>query len=153
MALKEGDTAPDFEIQDDAGNPVKLSSFHGKDVVLFFYPKADTPGCTKEACNFRDTIGEFSKHNAVVLGISPDKPSAQAKFKSKFELSFPLLADTEHQVAEAYDVWKEKSMYGKTYMGIERTTFVIGPDGRVSKIFHKVKPEGHADEVLTALYG
>jgi peroxiredoxin Q/BCP len=151
MPLNEGDAAPEFEVQDDQGKPLKLSSLRGQDVVLFFYPKADTPGCTKEACNFRDTIGEFAKRNAVVLGISPDKPTAQAKFKSKFELTFPLLADTEHKVAEAYGVWKEKSMYGKKYMGIERTTFLIGKDGRVRKVFEKVKPEGHADEVLATL--
>lgn len=151
MQLKEGDTAPDFEIQDDGGKPFRLSSLRGKDVILFFYPKADTPGCTKEACNFRDTGQEFTKHNAVVIGVSPDEPSAQAKFKSKFELTFPLLADTGHEVAEAYGVWKEKSMYGKKYMGIERTTFVIGSDGRIRRVFEKVKPEGHADQVLAAL--
>jgi peroxiredoxin Q/BCP len=151
MPLKEGDTAPDFEVQDDEGKLLKLSSLRGKDVILFFYPKADTPGCTKEACSFRDTIREFTKRHAVVLGVSPDKPTAQAKFKGKFELTFPLLADTEHQVAESYGVWKEKSMYGKKYMGIERTTFLVGKDGHIRKIFMKVKPEGHADEVLAAL--
>jgi peroxiredoxin Q/BCP len=151
MALKQGDPAPDFEVQDDQGQAFQLSSLKGKDVVLYFYPKADTPGCTKESCSFRDSISEFKKHGAVVLGVSPDTPSAQAKFKAKYELSFPLLADADHHVAEAYGVWKEKSMYGKAYMGVERTTFLIGKDGRIRKIFEKVKPEGHAEEVLATL--
>ena len=151
MVIQEGERAPDFELQDDAGNPVKLSGLKGKTVVLFFYPKADTPGCTKEACGFRDSISAFRKRGVEVIGISPDKPSAQAKFKSKFELSYPLLADIEHKVAEDYGVWQEKSMYGKAYMGIARTTFVIGPDGKVKKVYEKVKPEGHAEEVLAAL--
>jgi peroxiredoxin Q/BCP len=151
MQLKEGDKAPDFEIQDDTGGPLKLSSLKGKTVVLYFYPKADTPGCTKEACEFRDSVSEFKKKGSEVIGVSPDKPTAQAKFKSKFDLTFPLLADTENQVSEAYGVWQEKSMYGKKYMGVARTTFVIGPDGKIKKIFEKVKPEGHAAEVLAAL--
>lgn len=151
MSLKEGDVAPDFEIQDDNGQPFRLSGLRGKSVVLYFYPKADTPGCTKEACNFRDSISAFKKRGAEVIGVSPDKPSAQAKFKSKFELSFPLLADEKHEVAEAYGVRKEKSMYGRKYMGVERTTFVIGPDGHIRKIFEKVKVDGHADEVLAAI--
>ncbi len=151
MALKEGDPAPDFEVPNDEGNPFRLSSLRGHDVVLYFYPKADTPGCTTESCNFRDTIAQFKARGAEVIGVSPDKPGAQAKFKSKYELSFPLLADTEHAVAEAFGVWKEKSMYGKKFMGIERTTFLIGKDGRIRKIFDKVKPEGHADQVLKVL--
>ena len=151
MALKEGDKAPDFELQDDTGAPVHLSSLKGKTVVLYFYPKADTPGCTTESCEFRDSISAFKQKDAVVIGISPDKPTAQAKFKAKFDLSFPLLADEEHTVAEAYGVWQEKSMYGKKYMGIARTTFVIGADGKLAKIFEKVKPEGHAAQVLAAL--
>jgi thioredoxin-dependent peroxiredoxin len=151
MPLKESDLAPDFEVQDDKGQTFKLSTLKGRSAVLYFYPKADTPGCTKEACSFRDSIAEFKKHGAEVIGVSPDKPSAQAKFKSKYELSFPLLADENHQVAEAYGVWKEKSMYGRKYMGVERTTFLIGPDGHIRKIFEKVKPEGHADEVLAQL--
>jgi peroxiredoxin Q/BCP len=151
MALKEGDPAPDFTVQDDQGKNFQLSSLKGKQVVLYFYPKADTPGCTKEACGFRDTISKFKKRGAAVIGVSPDEPSAQAKFKAKYDLSFPLLADTGHQVAEAYGVWKEKSLYGKKYMGIERTTFLIGKDGKIAKIFAKVKPEGHAEEVLAAL--
>jgi peroxiredoxin Q/BCP len=151
MVIQEGEQAPDFELQDDAGKPLKLSSLKGRTVVLFFYPKADTPGCTKEACGFRDAVSEFKKRGVEVIGISPDEPSAQAKFKSKFELSYPLLADVEHKVAEDYGVWQEKSMYGKAYMGIARTTFVIGPDGKVKKVYEKVKPEGHAEEVLAAL--
>lgn len=151
MALKEGDPAPDFTVQDDQGKNFQLSSLKGKEVVLYFYPKADTPGCTKEACEFRDTISKFKRRGAVVIGVSPDEPSAQAKFKAKYDLSFPLLADAGHQVAEAYGVWKEKSMYGKKYMGVERTTFIIGKDGKIAKIFAKVKPEGHAEEVLAAL--
>ena len=151
MVIQEGEQAPDFELQDDAGKPLKLSSLKGRTVVLFFYPKADTPGCTKEACGFRDAVSEFKKRGVEVIGISPDEPAAQAKFKSKFELSYPLLADVEHKVAEDYGVWQEKSMYGKAYMGIARTTFVIGPDGKVKKVYEKVKPEGHAEEVLAAL--
>ncbi len=149
--LKTGDPAPSFELSDDAGKTLTLASLKGKNVVLYFYPKADTPGCTKESCEFRDTVKEFQKKGAVVIGVSPDTPTAQAKFKAKYELSFPLLADTEHQVAEAYGVWQEKSMYGRTYMGIARTTFLIGPDGKIRKVFEKVKPEGHAAEVLAAL--
>jgi peroxiredoxin Q/BCP len=149
--IKEGAPAPDFEVLDDEGKPFHLSDLKGKEVVLYFYPKADTPGCTKEACEFRDTITKFKRRDAVVIGVSPDKPTAQAKFKSKYELTFPLLADEDHKVAEAYGVWQEKSMYGKKYMGIARTTFVIDKDGRVKKIFEKVKPEGHAEQVLGAL--
>lgn len=151
LALKEGDPAPDFNLLDDEGNALTLASLKGKTVVLYFYPKADTPGCTKEACEFRDSVSALAGKGAVVIGVSPDKPSAQAKFKSKFELTFPLLADTENKVAEAYGVWQEKSMYGKKYMGVARTTFVIGPDGKIRKIFEKVKPEGHAAEVLAVL--
>jgi thioredoxin-dependent peroxiredoxin len=151
MPLKENNAAPDFEVLDDRGNPFRLSSLKGKRVVLYFYPKADTPGCTKEACSFRDRLSEFDQRNTVVIGVSPDEPSAQAKFKSKYELTFPLLADSAHKVAEAYGVWKEKSMYGKKYMGVERTTFVIREDGRIARIFEKVKVDGHSDEVLAVL--
>lgn len=151
MALTEGAPAPDFTVLDDESKQFQLSSLRGKEVVLYFYPKADTPGCTKESCEFRDTISEFKKRNVVVLGVSPDAPSAQAKFKSKYELSFPLLADEDHKIAEAFGVWKEKSMYGKKYMGVERTTFIIDKDGSIKKIFSKVKPEGHAEHVLAAL--
>ena len=151
MPLKQIDAAPDFEVLDDRGNSFRLSSLKGKQVILYFYPKADTPGCTKEACSFRDSLSEFEKRNAVVIGVSPDEPIAQAKFKAKYELTFPLLADSDHKVAEAYGVWKEKSMYGKKYMGVERTTFLIGADGRIARIFEKVKVDGHSDEVLAAL--
>lgn len=149
--LKEGAKAPAIELTTDEGTPFKLSGLKGKNVVLYFYPKADTPGCTTESCEFRDAFPRFSGIDAVVVGISPDTAAAQAKFKKKFSLPFTLLADTEHAAAEAYGVWKEKSMYGKKYMGIERTTFVIGADGKIRKIFPKVKPAGHAAEVLAAL--
>ena len=149
--MKVGDKAPGFEVKDDQGKTFHLSDLKGKRVVLYFYPKADTPGCTKEACEFRDHGGEYASRNTVVVGVSPDQPSAQAKFKSKYELTFPLLADEDHKIAEAYGVWKEKSMYGKNYMGVERTTFVIGPDGRIAQVFEKVKPEGHAEQVLATL--
>jgi peroxiredoxin Q/BCP len=149
--LKVGDQAPDIKLHDDSGAPFQLSKLKGKIVVLFFYPKADTPGCTKESCEFRDHNAAFAKKNAVVLGISPDPVKAQAKFKSKYAFPFPLLADEDHTAAEAYGVWKEKSMYGKKYMGVERTTFVIGPDGKIARIYPKVKPEGHAEAVLAEL--
>ncbi len=149
--LKEGDAAPEIRLEDEHGNPFTLSGLKGKNVVLYFYPKADTPGCTKEACDFRDHGKVFTKRDTVIVGVSPDKSAAQMKFKEKFDLPFSLLADTAHETAEAYGVWKEKSMYGKKYMGIERTTFVIGKDGKIRKIFPKVKVEGHAEEVLAAL--
>jgi peroxiredoxin Q/BCP len=149
--LKVGDQAPDFEVKDDQGNTFHLSDLKGKTVVLYFYPKADTPGCTKEACEFRDHATEYKHKNAAVVGVSPDQPSAQAKFKSKYELTFPLLADEDHAIAEAYGVWKEKSNYGKKYMGVERTTYVIGASGKIAQVFEKVKPEGHAEQVLAAL--
>src|SRR5260370_4427208 len=151
MAIQEGDTAPDIQLLDEAAEPFQLSAHKGKDVVVYFYPKADTPGCTTEACEFRDAFPRFEGVDAVIVGVSPDPPKALAKFKTKFGLPFTLLADTEHQVAEAYGVWKDKSMYGKKYMGIERTTVVIGKDGKVKKIFAKVKPAGHAPEVLPAV--
>jgi peroxiredoxin Q/BCP len=149
--LKEGDPAPDIHLPDDKGADFQLSSLHGKNVILYFYPKADTPGCTKESCEFRDTSQKFAKKDTVIVGVSPDKSAAQSKFKAKFDLPFTLLADTDHTAAESYGVWKEKSMYGKKYMGIERTTFLIGADGKIRHIFHKVKPEGHAEEVYAAL--
>jgi thioredoxin-dependent peroxiredoxin len=149
--LKEGDPAPGISTLTDSGEQFELSSLKGKNVVLYFYPKADTPGCTKEACAFRDTSAKFSKANTVIVGVSPDQSKAQARFKEKFDLPFTLLADPDHKAAEAFGVWKEKSMYGKKYMGIERTTFVIGPDGKINKIFPKVKVEGHAEEVLAAI--
>src|ERR1700761_9042306 len=149
--LKAGDAAPPISLDTDSGEHFELASLKGKNVVLYFYPKADTPGCTKEACEFRDSSRKFTKANTVIVGVSPDASKAQAKFKDKFDLPFTLLADIGHQAAEAYGVWKEKSMYGKKYMGIERTTFVIGADGRIRKVFPKVKVEGHAEEVLASL--
>jgi peroxiredoxin Q/BCP len=149
--LKEGSKAPAISVDDDQGKPFQLSALVGKNVVLYFYPKADTPGCTKESCEFRDNTKKFTKSDTVIVGVSPDKSAAQSKFKAKFDLPFTLLADVDHKVAEDYGVWKEKSMYGKKYMGIERTTFLIGKDGKIAKIFNKVKPEGHADEVYQAL--
>jgi peroxiredoxin Q/BCP len=151
MAIHEGDAAPDFEVLDDQGKPFRIKDLKGKEVVLYFYPKADTPGCTKEACEFRDSVSQFKKRGVEVIGVSPDKPEAQAKFKSKYKLTFPLLADEDHKIADAYGVWKQKSMYGKKYMGVERTTFLIGADGRVRKVFEKVKPEGHAAQILAEL--
>jgi peroxiredoxin Q/BCP len=149
--LQAGDLAPDFELETDAGQRVRLSDFRGKKLILYFYPKADTPGCTKEACDFRDNISQVSQNGAVVFGISPDKPSKQAAFKRKYDLPFTLLSDVDHKAAQAYGVWKEKNMYGRTYMGIERATFVIDEKGRIAKIFPKVKVTGHAGEVLAAL--
>ena len=151
MTLTEGTRAPEIKLTDETGNPFNLTSLKGKTVVLFFYPKADTPGCTKEACEFRDAEPTFAKKDTVILGISPDDSKAQAKFKTKFGLPYTLLCDSDHAIAEAYGVWNEKSMYGKKYMGIERTTFVIGPDGKIARIFEKVKPEGHAQQVLDEL--
>jgi peroxiredoxin Q/BCP len=150
-SLKEGDLAPAISLDTDSGEAFSLSSLSGRNIVLYFYPKADTPGCTKEACEFRDTTKKFTKANTVIVGVSPDATKAQAKFKDKFDLPFILLADVEHKACEDYGVWKEKSMYGKKYMGVERTTFVIDTEGRIKKIFPKVKVEGHAEEVLAAL--
>ena len=151
MSLQAGDAAPKIEVFTDEEKPFKLSGLKGKEVILYFYPKADTPGCTKEAQGFRDEAKQIGKKNAVVVGCSPDTPAAQAKFKAKYDLPFTLLADADHKVAEAYGVWKEKSMYGKKYMGVERTTFVIGADGKIKKIFEKVKVDGHVDEVCSLL--
>ena len=150
-ALQEGDAAPKIHVHDDRGQPFDLASLKGKNVVLYFYPKADTPGCTREACEFRDQSKKFTKADTVIVGVSPDKSVAQAKFKDKFDLPFTLLADVDHEVAEAFGAWVEKSMYGRKYMGIERSTFVIGKDGKIKKIFHKVKPDGHAEQVYEAL--
>jgi peroxiredoxin Q/BCP len=146
-----GSKAPDFEVQDDAGRTVSLGQFAGKTVVLYFYPKDDTSGCTTEACEFRDSWAAVKRKGAVILGVSPDGVKSHVKFREKYELPFPLLADEDHAVAEAYGVWGEKSMYGRKYMGINRTTFVIDGAGRVAKVFEKVKPKGHAAEVLAAL--
>ena len=149
--LKEGDEAPDIRLQTDSGELFRLSSLQGKRVVLYFYPKADTPGCTAEACEFRDEIKSFGKKGVAVVGVSPDKPAAQAKFRQKYELPFTLLADQEKAAAEAYGVWREKNMYGKKVMGIVRSTFVIGPGGRIEKIYGNVKAKGHAAQVLEAI--
>jgi len=149
--LQAGDRAPDIEIPTDSGEAFRLSEMKGKRVVLYFYPKADTPGCTVEACEFRDGIKAFGKKGAAIVGVSPDKPAAQAKFKQKYDLPFTLLADQDKGAAEAYGVYQEKNMYGKKVMGIVRTTFVIGPDGKIEKIYHKVKAKGHAAEVLAGL--
>jgi peroxiredoxin Q/BCP len=149
--LKEGDKAPDIRLESDTGEPFRLSSMKGKKIVLYFYPRADTPGCTVEACEFRDSTKKFAKKDAVIVGISPDAVKSQAKFKDKYDLPFTLLCDVDKEAAEAYGVWKEKNMYGKKVMGIERTTFVIGEDGRIVKIFPKVKAQGHAEQVLATL--
>jgi peroxiredoxin Q/BCP len=150
--LNPGEKAPDFSLHDQEQKKISLRDFIGRqEVVLYFYPKDDTPGCTKEACGFRDSIKVFEKKNVAVLGVSNDDPTSHQKFANKYELPFPLLSDVDKKVAEAYGVYKEKSMYGKKYMGIERTTFVIGKDGKVKKIFPKVKVEGHVQEVLQAL--
>ena len=149
--LHEGAAAPAIETKTDTNDDFRLSDFRGKTVVLYFYPKADTPGCTTEACEFRDAIEDFRGINAVVVGASPDTPQAQAKFKQKFNLPFTLLADADHSVAEKYGVWGEKSMYGKKYMGVERTTFIIDGEGKIRKIFREVKPAGHAEQVKAAL--
>jgi peroxiredoxin Q/BCP len=149
--LKVGQKAPDFTVMNDSGQKVKLSDFKGKNVVLYFYPKDDTPGCTKEACAFRDGIDEIRSRGAVVLGVSVDSVESHKKFRDKFDLNFPLLADTDKKIVEAYGTWKEKSMYGKKYMGVERTTFIIDGQGKISHIFPKVKVDEHYDEVLEAL--
>ena len=149
--VEEGKPAPDFELTNDSGEKIKLSDLQGKPVVLYFYPKDDTPGCTTQACGIRDAWGEFERAGAVVLGVSPDDERSHVKFKEKYELPFPLLADTEHATAEDYGVWVEKQKYGKTYMGIQRSTFVIDADGNVAKELRNVKPDTHADDVLAVL--
>ena len=151
MELKEGDKAPPNLLQTDTGETFDLSGAKGRKAVLYFYPRASTPGCTVEACEFRDSIRKFDKKDVTILGISPDTPKAQAGFKTKQDLPFTLLCDTDKSVAKAYGVFKEKTMYGKKVMGIERTTFLIDENGRIQKIFSKVKPQGHAAQVLAAL--
>lgn len=146
-----GEIAPDFTLQDHKGQPLTLSECRGKTVVLFFYPKADTPGCTVEACSFRDTYANFDSEKVILLGISPDTVKVQSKFAEKFSLPMRMLADTDHAVADLYGVWVQKSMYGRAYMGVSRETFVINPEGKISHIFRKVKPEGHAAEVMAKL--
>src|ERR1700733_1071628 len=149
--IDRGDIAPDFELPDQHGNAVKLSDLRGRTVVLYFYPKADTPGCTTQACGVRDHRSDYDEAGAVVLGVSPDPVNPIAQFAEKFSLGFPLLSDEDHSVAEAYGVWVEKNRYGRTYMGNERTTFVIGPDGTVRDVFRNVKPDQHDELVLGAL--
>lgn len=146
-----GDKAPPFALPTDDGSTLALKDLKGKPVVLYWYPKDDTSGCTTEACEFRDLFPRFTKGSAVILGASPDSVKSHVKFKQKYDLPFTLLADEDHKVAEAYGVWVEKSMYGRKYMGIERTTFIIGPDGRIARVFEKVKAAGHAAEVEAAL--
>ncbi|NNE33907.1 MAG: thioredoxin-dependent thiol peroxidase [Rhodothermales bacterium] len=143
-----GDPAPDFSLLADDGSTINLSDFRGKTVVLYFYPKDNTSGCTAQACEYRDHAEQFTAKDAVVLGVSPDGLKSHEKFRDKFDLNFPLLVDQDHAVAEAYGVWKEKSMYGRKYMGIERSTFVISPDGAIAQAFRKVKAKGDAERVL-----
>jgi peroxiredoxin Q/BCP len=147
-----GSPAPDFTLPSDEGGDVSLSDLRGRKVVLYFYPKDDTPGCTIQACDFRDATPSFEGVDAVVLGVSADSVESHRRFREKYDLNFPLLADEDHRVAEAYGVWKEKSMYGRTFMGIERSTFLIGADGNVERAWRKVKPKGHA-EMLAELLG
>jgi thioredoxin-dependent peroxiredoxin len=149
--VEEGKPAPDFELKSDAGERVKLSELRGKPVVLYFYPKDDTPGCTTQACGIRDVYSDFRERGAVVLGVSPDDEASHVKFKEKYSLPFTLLADPDHQVADEYGVWKERNMYGKKSMGIERSTFVIDADGNVTRAMRRVKPDTHAADVLAAL--
>ena len=151
MSLNPGDPAPDFTLPDQNGDPVTLSAYQGHHVVLYFYPKADTPGCTTQACGVRDHRADYEQADAVVLGVSPDAPKKISKFDAKYGLGFPLLGDEDHAVAEAYGVWVKKSMYGREYMGNERTTFVIGPDGTIEQVLRKVKPGEHDTLVLEAL--
>ena len=149
--MQQGDTAPDFTLRDQNGKTVQLAKLRGRSVVLYFYPKADTPGCTTQACGVRDRTADYEAADAVVLGISPDPPAKLRKFADKHDLDFTLLADEDHAVAEAYGVWVEKSMYGKKYWGNERTTFVIDADGKIASVLRKVKPAEHDDRVLAEL--
>jgi thioredoxin-dependent peroxiredoxin len=151
--VREGDAAPDFTLRSDAGEEVTLSSLRGRPVVLYFYPKDDTSGCTTQACGIRDAYGEFERAGAVVLGVSPDDESSHARFREKHDLPFTLLADTDHSVSEQYGVWGEKSFAGRKYMGVKRSTFVIDPAGAVKTVMHDVKPATHADDVLASLAG
>lgn len=146
-----GKSAPAFSLDTDTGDKLSLKELKGRPVVLYFYPKDDTPGCTVEACEFRDAFPRFKGTKAVILGISPDSVKSHQKFKEKFDLPFTLLADEGHEIAEKYGVWQKKSMYGRTYMGIARTTFVIDKNGKVAKVFERVKPKGHAEEVEQAI--
>jgi peroxiredoxin Q/BCP len=149
--LTAGDQAPDFTLPDQSGEPVTLSDLRGQTVVVYFYPRADTPGCTTQACGVRDHAADYDEIDARVIGISPDPVTAVRKFADKYDLGFTLLADEDHAVADAYGTWGEKSMYGKTYMGVQRATFIIDADGRIAKVFPKVSPKTHDDAVLEAL--
>jgi thioredoxin-dependent peroxiredoxin len=149
--LEAGASAPDFTLPDQDGNEVSLADLEGETVVLYFYPRADTPGCTTQACGVRDRRADYKKADARVIGISPDPVEAVKKFADKFDLDFTLLADVDHAVAERYGTWVEKSMYGKKYMGVQRATFIVGPDGKIAKVFPKVSPKQHDDLVLKAL--
>jgi thioredoxin-dependent peroxiredoxin len=149
--VEEGAPAPDFELQSDTGETIRLSALRGKPVVLYFYPRDDTPGCTLEACEFRDAYDRFREQGVEILGVSPDTEASHQKFKTKYELPFTLLADPEHETAEAYGVWKEKRNYGKTYQGVERSTFVIDAEGKVARAMRGIKPAGHAAQVLETL--
>src|SRR5437867_11962761 len=151
LKLKEGDKAPDFTAATNGGGQVSLSGFRGKNVILYFYPRDDTPGCTKEACAFRDDFAKFKKQGVVVLGVSVDPVKAHDKFATKFKLPFTLVSDEDRKIVQAYGVWGEKSFMGRKYLGTHRVTFLIGPDGRIKKIWPKVKPEVHGEEVLAAL--
>lgn len=150
-APKEGDKAPPFTLSDEKGRNVSLKDFKGKTVILYFYPKDMTPGCTTEACDFRDTLPKIKRKKAVVLGVSPDPVTRHEKFIEKYDLNFPLLADEDKAVCKAYGVWQPKTLYGKKFMGVVRTTFIIGPTGKIEKIFPKVKVKGHVEAVLEAL--
>ncbi|MCL7926554.1 MAG: thioredoxin-dependent thiol peroxidase [marine benthic group bacterium] len=151
MMLNEGDIAPDFELATYGGDTIKLSDLRGRRVVLYFYPKDDTSGCTKEACGFRDNLAALEESNATVIGVSPDGVASHEKFRDKYDLNFPLLSDPDHQVAEAYGAWGTKKMYGREYQGILRSTFVIDPEGRIEKVYAKVKPAEHAGQVASDL--
>ncbi|MEW6083813.1 MAG: thioredoxin-dependent thiol peroxidase [Chloroflexota bacterium] len=151
MPISAGIPAPDFELLDDTNTLIKLSDFRGKNVVLYFYPADDTPGCTKEACNFRDNYSAYENAGVVVLGVSPDTVESHVKFKKKFQLPFPLLADEGHKICDLYQVWEPKTFLGKSYEGVLRTTFVIDGNGTIAKVFEKVRPSEHSAEVLSAL--
>jgi peroxiredoxin Q/BCP len=151
--LEPGDKAPDFTLPADDGSHMALADFEGKRVVLYFYPKDDTSGCTTQACDLRDSLPAIDTKGAVVLGVSPDPVSSHEKFRDKYDLNFPLLADEDHAVAEAYGVWKEKSMYGRKYWGVERTTFILDEEGVIREVWRRVRPKGHAERVVEALEG
>jgi thioredoxin-dependent peroxiredoxin len=151
LVVEEGQEAPDFELTSDAGERIRLSQFRGQPVVLYFYPKDDTPGCTAQACDIRDNYDDFTKRGAVVLGVSADDENSHVKFKEKYGLPFTLLADPEHEVAEQYGTWVEKNFGGKKYMGVERSTFLIDPEGRIAMVMRRVKPDTHVERVLAEL--